>query len=80
MTFDALSMNLTLNPAIRNIAYARRFSLVNSCVRFLRSPSWASRVTERKGKKVIWYLTPKYDNDLESSHLEHCFCTSFQSG
>jgi len=49
-------MTLTLNPAIRNIAYARRLSLVNICVRFLRNPSRGSRVTERKGKKGIWLL------------------------
>jgi len=73
-------MTLTLNPAIRNIASARRLSLVNICVRFLRNPSRASRVIEWKRKKVIWPLTPKYDLDLESSHPEHCFCTSSQSG
>ena len=75
-----LSMTLTLNPAIRNIASAQRLSLVNICVRFLQNPSRGSRVIERKGKKVIWPLTPKYDLDLESSHPEHCFCTSSQSG
>ena len=80
MAFDPLSMTLTLNPAIRNIASARRLSLVNICVRFLRNPSRASRVTERKGKKVIWFLTPKYDLDLESSHPEHCLWTLSQSG
>ena len=68
-------LSMTLNPAIRNIASAHRLSLVNICVRFLRNPS---RVTEIKGKKVIWPLTPAYD--LESSHPEHCFCTSSQSG
>ena len=72
--------SMTLNPAIQNIASAHRLSLVNICVRFLRNPSRGSRVTERKGKKVIWPLTPKYDLDLESSHPKHCFCTSSQSG
>ena len=71
-------MDRQMDPAIRNFASARRLSLVNICVRFLRNPSNGSRVTERKGKKVIWPLTPKYD--LDSSHPEHCFCTSSQSG
>jgi len=44
-----LSMTFTLKPAIRNIAAARRLSLVNICVRFLRNPWSGSRVTERKG-------------------------------
>ena len=71
---------MTLNPAIRNIASAYRLSLVNICVRFLRNPSRGSTVTERKDKKVIWPLTPRYDIDVESSNPEHCLCTSSQSG
>ena len=73
-------MTLTLNPAIRNIASAHCLSLVNICVRFLRNPSRGSRVTEGKGKKGIWPLTPKYDLDLESSHPKPRFCKSSQSG
>ena len=75
-----LSMTLTLNQAILNIAYARRLSLVNICVRFFRNPSRGLRVTEQKGKKVIWPLTSMYDLDLESSHPKHFFCTASQSG
>ena len=71
-------MTLTLKRAIQNMASACRLNVVNICVRFLRNLSRGSRVTERKGKKVIWPLTPKYDLDLESSR--NIAFSSSQSG
>ena len=71
---------MTLNSAIGNIASARRLSLVNICVRFLRNPFKGFKSYRAEGKKVISPLTPKYDLDLESSHPKHCLSTSSQSG
>jgi hypothetical protein len=75
-----LSLTLTLKQAILNMASAHGLNVVNICVWFLRNPSNGSRVTERKGNKVIWPLTPKSDLELEASHPEHGFCTSSQCG
>jgi len=51
-------MTLTLNPAIRNYAYARRLSLVNICVRLLRNPSKGFNSYRAEGKKSNMAFDP----------------------